>query len=160
MVVTTRQRQEQFKADLEDFRLPVDLAYIEKKSVFSWKNTVKKRDKEYEFDKMMEKKLKTKNQSKLIPFSYDYIKNLNVKVAKTTFRFRTRMAQFGGNFKGQGPLDPCPLCGGHPDLQELSFQCPEVVDKIKLNQDYDNNFEPKLELATNLQDILKIREKV
>ena len=158
---------EQVRADLEDFRLPVDLAYIEKKSVFSWKNTVKKRAKEYEFDKMIEKK-ETKNQSKLKPLSYEkldqqeYLKNLDVKLAKTTFRFRTRMAQFGGNFKGQGPLDPCPLCGEHQDLQELSFQCPEVLDKIKVNEDYDNIFEPKIsrELAKTLQDILKIREKV
>ena len=59
-------------------------------------------------------------------------------------------------------LDPCPLCGEHPDLQELSFQCPEVLDKIKVNEDYDNIFEPKIsrELAKTLQDILKIREKV
>ena len=149
---------EQVRADLEDFRLPVDLAYIEKKSVFSWKNTVKKRAKEYEFDKMIEKK-ETKNQSKLKPLSYEkleqqeYLKNLDVKLAKTSFRFRTRMAQFGGNFKGQGPLDPCPLCGEHQDLQELSFQCPEVLDKIKVNEDYDNIFEPKIsrELAKNLQ---------
>ena len=62
---------------------------------------------------------------------------------------------FGGNF------DPSPLCGEHPDLQELCFQCPEVVDKIQVNELYENIFKPKItsELATNLQEILKIREK-
>ena len=40
---------EQVKADLEEFKLPNDLNYIEKKSVFSWKNIVRKRAKEVEF---------------------------------------------------------------------------------------------------------------
>ena len=59
-------------------------------------------------------------------------------------------------------LDPCCLCGEHTDLQEISFQCPEVLDKIKVNEDYDNVFGPKIrrELAKNVQDILKIRDKV
>ena len=52
----------QVKADLEEFNLPNNLNYIEKKSVFSWKNILKKRAKEVEFEKMIDKK-KTKNQS-------------------------------------------------------------------------------------------------
>ena len=158
---------EQVKADLEEFNLPNDLHYIEKKSVFSWKNIVRKRAKEVEFEKMVEIK-ETKNESKLKSLKYeklekqDYLTNLDVKLAKTAFRFRTRMAQFGGNFKGQGPLEPCPLCGEHPDLQELCFQCPEVVNKIQVNELYENIFEPTIsrELAKNLEEILKIREKV
>ena len=113
-------------------------------------------------------KKETKNQSKLKSLKYeklekqDYLTNLDVKLAKTAFRFRTRMAQFGGNFKGQGPLEPCPLCGEHPDLQELCFQCPEVVNKIQVNELYENICEPTIsrELAKNLEGILKIREKI
>ena len=74
----------------------------------------------------------------------DYLTNLDVKLAKTAFRFKTRMAQFGGNCKGQGPLEAYPLCGEHPGLQDLCFQCPEVVDKIQVNELYENIFEPTI----------------
>ena len=47
---------EQVKNDLKDFNLPAELEFIESKSVFSWKNLVKKKVKEYEFKSLMELK--------------------------------------------------------------------------------------------------------
>ena len=80
----------------------------------------------------------TKNESKLKNLDYEqlktpeYLTNLNVQ-AKTVFRFRARMENFSGNYKGQGPPDPCPLCGLHSDVQHQSFQCSAVTRKIEIS---------------------------
>ena len=54
------------------------------------------------------------------------------------FMFRTRMANFWGNFKGNRPETLCPLCGEHIDCQSLILQCPivrqQLEGKIDLNQ--------------------------
>ena len=60
----------QVKSDLEDFNLPSDLEYIQKKSNFSWKNLVKKQAKGYELSKLIELK-EGKNASKLANLSYE-----------------------------------------------------------------------------------------
>ena len=71
------------------------------------------------------------------------------------------MAQFSDNFKGQGPIDLCPLCGNHSDLQGMSFKCPVVLENIELNEEYENIFKTKVskELADNLQAIENLRRK-
>ena len=91
----------------------------------------------------------------------DYLINLDVKLAKNVFRYRTRMIQFDGNFNGQEPVKVCPLCGLHSDHQHLSFQCPVVVGKIEIEEDYENIFGDKvsLKLAKTLQRITKLRQK-
>ena len=62
---------------------------------------------------------------------------LDVRMAKTVFKFRVRMAQFSGNFMGQGPHS-----GLHSDFQELCFYCPSVLKKVDLKEEYENIFQP------------------
>jgi hypothetical protein len=156
----------QVRIDLEEMDLPVDLEEIEKKSIFSWKNLVKKKAKELELRKLLNMKV-SKSRSKMKNLNYDklhlqdYLINLDVKLAKNVFRYRTRMIQFDGNFNGQEPVNVCPLCGLHSDHQHLSFQCPVVVGKIVIEEDYENIFGDKvsLKLAKTLQQITKLRQK-
>ena len=91
----------------------------------------------------------------------EYFKTLEVSQAKTLFRFRTRMAQFDGNFKGYGSVDLCPLCGYHSDLQQLCFVCPVVKEKVGISEEYGNVFGSKISinLATTIDRIMKIRKK-
>ena len=91
----------------------------------------------------------------------DYLKNFDVKEAKNIFKFRVKMAKFGGNYKGQGPPELCPLCGSHEDNQEKSFQCPKVLDKIKITEDYFNIFETKisLNLSKTITAIVELRRQ-
>ena len=157
---------EQVRGDLEDFGIEIDLEMIENKSVFSWKQLVKKKAKEFEFGRLMMVK-ESKNESKLKNLEYkklevqQYLTTMDVKLAKTLFRFRSRTAQFSENYKDQGPVDLCPLCGSHSDLQELSFKCPVVLEKIELNEEYENIFKPQVskELANKLQAIENLRRK-
>ena len=134
--------------------------------MFSWRQFVKKKAKEFEFKRLMKLK-KSKNESELKNVKYErlegqqYLTTLDVRKAKTVFRFRTKMAQFSGNYKGQGPIELCPLCGSHSDHQEMSFRCPVVRGKMKLAEEYENIFESKIshDLANNLQQIENLRRK-
>ena len=47
---------------------------------------------------------------------------LNKKNDKNVFRFRVKMANFTGNSRGNGPPNPCPLCGSHSDIQEFKIK--------------------------------------
>ena len=157
---------EQVKCDLEDFDIKIDMESIEKKSVFSWKQYVKKKAKEFEFKRLMKLK-ESKNESKLKNLKYEklegqqYLTTMDVKKAKTVFRFRTKMNQFSGNYKGLGPIELCPLCGSHSDHQEMSFRCSVVIDKIELAEEYENIYKPNIsqDLANNLQKIDNLRRK-
>ena len=59
-----------------------------------------------QFKRLMKLK-EPKNESKLKNVKYEklegqqYLTTLDVRKAKTVFRFRTEMAQFSGNYKGQ-----------------------------------------------------------
>ena len=92
----------------------------------------------------------------------DYLRseNLGTLVAKSLFKFRTRMAPFSENFKGQGPPKLCPLCVNHIDSQAMSFQCSKVKEKITINLEmYEDIFKTKIpkELADIVHKILIMR---
>ena len=156
----------QVRKDLEDFNLPVDLAVIEKKSEFSWKTLVKRKAKEYELERLILLK-ETKNKSKMKDLEYEkllaqeYLTNLDVHLAKTVFRFRVRMERFNGNFRGQGPTAPCPLCGLHKDDQHLSFKCLTVTKELDVTEEYENLFKVHISIgmAKTCHEIVKLRTK-
>ena len=56
------------------------------------------------------------------------------------------MAKLQGNFKENGNVDFCPLCGTHRDFQELSFQCPEILKKVEITEIYETIFGSKISL--------------
>ena len=57
---------------------------------------------------------------------------IDVRMSKAIFKFRVRMAQFSGNFMGQGLPEICPLCGPHSDLQELCLYYPSALKQVIL----------------------------
>ena len=87
--------------------LTADLEKIGGKSVFSWKNLVKKKAKEFDLKNLLKMK-QSRSESKMKNLTYDklniqdYLTNLDVKLEKNRFRYRTRMTQFQGNFNGGG----------------------------------------------------------
>ena len=156
---------EQVKKDLVDLNLTTNLQEIESMSQFSWKNLVKKKVKVFELEKLVEIK-HLKNRSKMKSLTYeklelqDYLTRLDVFEAKIVFRFRVRMAQFSDNFRGTTPPAPCPLCAKHLDLQEMSFLCPIVKEKMQINENYENIFKQQISnnLAKILVAIMKLRK--
>ena len=156
----------QVKLDLAELGLPSNLETLKSKSTLSWKNLVKKNAKEYELQKLLEIK-ESKNKSKMKNLKYEklelqpYLVELEVKMAKNLFKYRVKMAEFGGNFKGQAPTGYCKLCGTHSDLQELCFTCPVVVQKIRITDIYENIFNTTVThtLARTLIEITELRNK-
>ena len=88
------------------------------------------------------------------------MEELDVNHGKIVFNFRTRMAKFSGNFKGNGTVENCPLCGLHSDLQHLSFECPEIVSQVEMKENYESIFKPEISvsLAKTLGKILNLRK--
>ena len=88
----------------------------------------------------------------------DYLKEHDVKTARSVFKFRTHMSDFGNNYG----LDAyCPLCKGHEDSQEMTLACPEIKN-LKLfddNSDYEKIFTDEIpaDLVRAIYSIEKIR---
>ena len=128
----------QVKIDLEDFGLPVDLTVLKKYSKPRYKNLVKLKATEFTFNLLLERKFKYKKLSnlhytELKTQEYLLNKNLSFDEQKTIFLLRTRMANFGENFKGDKNQTICPLCKLHIDSQSLLLQCPEVKKELQVN---------------------------
>ena len=97
------------KKDLEDLELPRSFDVIKSKSKSSFKNLVKKKTNEYTFNKL---KSMQESHSKLKKLKYEGIKiqnyfsrtDINNEQKQIIFQFRTRMSNFGENYRGgQGP---------------------------------------------------------
>ena len=90
-----------------------------------------------------------------------YLKKFDLNFASCIFRFRVKMAPFSENFRGQGPLKICPLCGIHNDTQSMSFQCSKVKEQVDINEKYEDIFKEDISfnMSRILQAILKIRDK-
>ena len=100
---------EQVKRDLDEFGLSSNLAWIKSKSKSSFRAIVKKKTREFASITLTKKREK---HSKMDNLTYGdlemqgYLKNEKIRVnqARSIFRFRTRMARFWENFKGD-PLN-------------------------------------------------------
>ena len=76
------------------------------------------------------------------------------------FRIRTRMENFGENFRGGRPFVMCPLCKLHLDNQDLCLQCPEVAKNIQttgnIKEIYGENINK--EIVTYMTKVAKLRK--
>ena len=93
--------------------------------------------------------------------------DLTLEEKKLVFKFRTRMLNFGENFRGGQTSTICPLCNSHNDSQFLALSCPKIVDEIE-SEDHviDSEFQKNIQNDTvkkptieTLKLIMKIREK-
>ena len=156
---------EQLKQDLSEFGLGTDLNLLRKISVNSFKNQVKIKSKEVAFYAFLEK---TEGKSKFENLFYmelkisSYFKDENISYteAQQVFKFRTRMANFGENFRGQGGPTVCPLCQSHVDSQKWSFQCKVIKENMVIEGNYSDIFGDTIpkETVTAVMNISKFRE--
>ena len=87
--------------------------------------------------------------------SYLSSSELKLEEKRTIFKYRTRMAQFGENYRGGARTVPCPLCNTHPDSQEISFKCPIIRKEVEIKGNYNDIFEEDIESNT-IQTVLEI----
>ena len=126
-----------------------------------WKAHVKSQAKKYELEELLllkEGKTKMKKLNYTTLKMQDYLLEHDVKTARSVFKFRTHMSDFGKNYG----LDAfCPLCKGHEDSQEMTLVCPEMKNLKLFNDksDYDKIFTNKIpsDLARAIYRMEKIR---
>ena len=153
------------KQDLADFGIEVNLSNIKRKSEASFKNYVKLKAYEYEFNQLMKikgthSKLDNLWYSRLEMQNYLKLGNMNNYQAQTLFRYRVRMANYGENFRGKKEVILCPLCSKHLDGQQISFEnCQVLKENIKMTGNYSQIFNPSVpqELVIILVQIEKFR---
>ena len=93
---------------------------------------------------------------------YLRLENLYDSGARTLFRYRTRMANFGENFCEGNCAVNCPLCGLHLDNQEMAFNnCPVIKANVNIRGQYEDLFKKNVssELVKTLENISKFREE-
>ena len=135
------------KANLEELGLPTNLGEIKAMSQHKFKTLVKKKARDFEFQRFVdikEKRCKSKMKNLLYTSlkmqDYLHLENINPSQAKAIFKFCVRIAPFGENFRGGQQTVVCPLCKLHPDGQEESFSCVKVKQIIEVRGNYKEIF--------------------
>ena len=150
--------------DLEDLGIPSSFQFIRSKSKEAFKNLVKAKAKEYAL-KILQ--IKQNSHKKMKDLKYESIKiqkyftrsDLSIEQKKLLFKFRTRMSDFGENYRAGREKVICPLCESHVDNQELSFICPDIKNKVVISGKISDIYmeDIKLETVEVIQKITQIR---
>ena len=77
----------------------------------------------------------------------NYLLREDVKIdqKRLIFKYRTRMAEFGENFRAGRHTVMCPICDSHLDSQDLG--CPRIQTKVKIIENISSNIvQPCLEI--------------
>ena len=150
------------RKDLEDFGIPCSFEYIQSKSKEAFKRIVKVKSKEFALERLTKKQ---STHSKMENLVYKELKmqrymlnyELNHNQKKTLFKFRTRMAEFGENYRGGRAQVICPLCNVHLDNQEMSYQCPQIKSEVQIEGKIEDIYKEEINVKT-VKTIEKITE--
>ena len=89
--------------------------------------------------------------------NYFLREDLSNKQKLLIFRLRTRMADYGENYKGGKEQIMCPLCYLHRDSQEMSYFCPEITNNIKMLGSQEDIYSNDIKIET-IQSMEKVEE--
>ena len=78
--VTRRRNALKVRSDSADFNSAEDLDYIKKKSLFSWKQLVKKQTKDYELRELISTKEDKKRKKKMAEMHYEKLKTPRISL--------------------------------------------------------------------------------
>ena len=154
----------QVQKDLVDLGLPISLQFIASKSEKTFKELVKVRVKALEFKELMvARKSKTENNlyKSLKMQKYLHLENLTKKQAIVVFKFRSRMAPFGENFRSGNLSTICPLCSAHVDSQENSLACSTLRRELRVKGNYHDIFSENIpeDLINTIFDVYNYRKE-
>ena len=119
------------------------------------------KDKDFFNDKKsIYKKMEHVSYNELKTQNYLLNNEHSIEEQKLIFTFRTRMAQFGENYKAGRDEIVCPLCRSHKDSQSMMFECP-IVKKELIDRNITNDLNLlddvyHEDISRNTIDILKI----
>ena len=107
-------------------------------------------------------KMKNLNYTSIMMQNYFKRTDLNVEQKKMIFKFRTRMSEFGENFRGGRDQVTCPLCETHMDKQELSYECKVIQKEIDIKGSFEDIYNDKISIHTvkTLEKIIETRKRL
>ena len=141
------------KSDLEEFELSMNFNDITSKTKDAFKKIVKAKAKDIAFRKL----LKMKNEhTKMSNLEYEELKiqnyflreELKIEQKRTLFKYRTRMAEYGENFRAGRAQVMCPFCNLHLDSQVLGYKCPVLTTLIRIEGKYEEIYEENTTIET------------
>ena len=152
----------QVRQDLKDLNISENFDIFKKYKKNAFKKIVNQKLKEYTFKYLIKMK---EGHSKMKNIKYESLKmqkyfsdsQLNINNKRDIFAFRTRMAEFGENYRGQRSYVICPYLCYQKDSQAHSFQCTGVTDKIEVNGQYSDIFKNDIPVQT-IHTLTKIRK--
>ena len=144
---------EQVKQDLTDLGIEKNLDFIKSKSQFSFKNLVKIKTREFALDLLNENKYKHSKMENLIFTELkiqEYLtsESITVEEKRNIFYYRTRMANYSENYRGQDPPKPCQICHLHVDCQKHAISCVETLKHVENIGDYEEIFSKNISSDT------------
>ena len=133
----------------------------------SFKKLVKRQAKKVALANLKKKqaahsKMRNLEYSKLELQSYFKFPGIKVDMQRNLFKFRTRMAPFGENFRGNQEVITCPLCNNDKDNQAHSFNCQAIKDKMEIKCDISDVYSDTITLDTaeTVTEILEVRKNI
>ena len=158
---------ETVRNDIKEFGFTENFNWYQSKTKETFKNIVKQKSKEITLELLTAKK---ETHSKMENLNYiefgiqEYFKNPAVSrtQAKLVFMYRTRMLQFGENYRGGRTNVICPLCCSHIDSQAFLTKCPKMQKYLITSDDLDILYTDHIDTKTikTLEEAINIREKL
>ena len=153
---------EQVRKDLEEFGIPCNFEHIRSKSKETFKKIVKVKAKELALQKLI---LKRDTHSKMANLVYTNLEiqkyllreDMTTTQKRLVFKHRTRMANYGENYRGGLRQIMCPLCKSHVDDQDLSYTCPVILSEVQLLEGSNDVYRDDIKIET-VHNITKITE--
>ena len=161
-----RDRTEQVKKDLKDFKLTLSLEEITELSQAKYKRIIKERIMRYTFEYLKEKK---KFHLKMMRVQYNELKmqdyivdnRLDTEEKRLVYKYRVHMLKFWKNFKKSDDNPLCPHCSQHEDCQDEMQNCGVLKTRFeeveKCQELYGN--EVKSDAVQILKEIMRYRDR-
>ena len=147
---------ETVRENLVEFGFNEEYEFLKNISKLSFKNTLKKKAKEVALDELLEKqskhsKMDNVSYSELAIQDYFLLPGINVEEIRSVFKFSTRMAPYGENFRGNRDCVQCPLCSTHVDSQVLGLNCPAIRKIFNIDCDIQDVYSDSVTINTAKQ---------
>ena len=157
---------EQVKDDLIEFNIPQDFQHIQSKSKESFKKIVRIKSEDIALEKLLymkgrHTKMQNISYSELTLQTYLLREDLTIEQKRMLFKFRTRMTEYGENFRAGREKVICPLCALHRDSQDMGPSCPVLRRDINIAGNYSDlyNNNVSLETVADMEKVMEYRTK-
>ena len=143
----------QVRQDLNDLEISEDFVVLKKFKKNAFKKMINMKIKKYAFEYLIKlkgghSKMRNINYEKLQIQSYLENSQLSVENKRDIFSYRTRMAEFGENFRGQRDFVICPFLCNQKDSQNHSFKCSGINMTLSIDSNYNDIFKEEIPVKT------------